>query len=75
MSAALVPDRVEDVEPLAGGDRFAFAAPEPVWAPLMGERPRAAVRLLAFVTAVGLGSGFVLWIVGDMIVTAFRSMF
>ncbi len=54
---------------------FAYVPPEPVWAPLAGERPRAVARLAAFVTAVGLGSGLAAWMVGDIVVTAVRGMF
>jgi hypothetical protein len=65
----------EDLERLARvGESFVFSAPEPMWAPLAGDRSRAAARLLGFVAAVGLGTGLALWIVGDLVVTAIRAM-
>jgi hypothetical protein len=74
--SALVPQRSDDVERIARAtEEFAFAPPEPVWAPLVGPRSRAAGRLLAFVAATGLGAGLLLWIVGSLMATAIRSAF
>jgi hypothetical protein len=73
---ALVPDHPDDVERLGRvTDAFVFSAPEPVWAPLTSERPRAAARLLAFVTAVGIGGGLVVWIAAELLVAAVRATF
>jgi hypothetical protein len=70
-AAALVPDRADDVDELSNlGERFAFTSPEPVWAPLTGERSRAAGRLLTFVAVAGLGSGLAVWILGSLVVGA-----
>jgi hypothetical protein len=70
-AAALVPDLADDVDGLANlGERFTFTSPEPVWAPLTGERSRAAGRLLAFVAVAGLGSGIAVWILGSLVVGA-----
>ena len=74
--ASLVPDRYDDVERLPGvGEAFAFAPDEPAWAPLAGERPRAAGKLLAFVAAAGVGSGLALWMLGEVVANAVRGMF
>jgi hypothetical protein len=69
-------DRTDDADRFAAVETaFAYAPPEPIWAPLAGDRPRAVARLLAFVTVVGLGSGLALWIAGDMVITAVRGLF
>ncbi|MGZ4110781.1 MAG: hypothetical protein ACXVQU_13190 [Actinomycetota bacterium] len=74
--SALVPERADDVDGLSRiGEEFAFAAPEPPWAPLAGDTPRAVGRLLAFVAAVGLGTGIAVWIAGEMVASAIRALF
>lgn len=57
------------------GEAFAFAPPDSVWAPLTGERPRAAGRLLAFVAGTGVSLGLGLWIVGELAAAATRGLF
>jgi hypothetical protein len=56
----------------AAGEAFAFAPPDPVWAPLAGDRPRAAGRLVAFVAGAGFGVGLALWILGELAAAAIR---
>ncbi len=76
--AQLVPERSDDVErvPTAAiGEVFAFSAPEPSHAAATDERLRAAGRLVAFVTAVGVGVGVGLWVAGELVAAAVRSLF
>jgi hypothetical protein len=75
----LVPERPDDLRRLPDvvpevAEVFAFARPEPVWAPLAGERPRAAARLLAFVAATGVGAGVGLWILAEIVASMIRGL-
>jgi hypothetical protein len=75
--SALVPEHADDLEGLSrfGGEAFAFVSPEPVWAPLTGDGPRALGRLLAFVAGVGLGTGIAVWIGAELVAAAIRLLF
>jgi hypothetical protein len=76
MSApGLVLERADDERIERSGEAFAFVPSEPIWAALVGDRPRAAGRLLGFVAAVGLGVGAGLWIVGEVVASVIRGWF
>jgi hypothetical protein len=72
---AVVADRPGGADATAStGEEFAFAPPDPVWAPLAGDRPRAAGRLLAFVAGAGVGIGVALWVLGELAAAVIRGV-